>query len=405
MPYLKKALFLIAILAIASVYFTAGCDKKSTDSEGGNLFSVEFNIALPADEEQFINKPVVAFLWVTTGPEESIEAVDSAIISDNLNAIINLNDVEEGIYTLSVIVFPDSIAPGFEVTEGCAFWLGIDTNVDRDMNVSVGEEYWQYFVEATIFLNIKGVPSGNEGELIAVALLVEGSNLMDIYDSDSFLLGGVGAVFNNAAFVMLDNTGEEPDPDTLLPSGTYDLMAIVDRDGTRENYENDTTFYNPFDVGEPFWKTTFVFDENNPQDNFQLLTGSFSDMVGISGSVTCPEWASGGGDIYMLAFDTNPFADSIGDKLASIDIINQPGTFSIPYLPGDSAYIVGVWDVNDNIILEGDEEGGPDLGDYVGFYGNSIDSLEAVICGYQGTNDIDFNIDIPWDDSLDSGGM
>jgi len=405
MLYLKRTFCLIAIFAIALALFAAGCDKKSTDSEEDNLYSVEFNLTMPSDEEQFVNKPVVVVLWGEDWHDETVYGADTSTISDNLTAVLTIDNIEEGIYLLHVAVYPDSIMPGYGLTEGTAFWLGIEVNINQDMNINVNEDYWQWHSEPFMGVGIKGIPSGNDGELIAVALLVEGSNLMDIFDDENFLMGGLGIIFNNAVFVTLSPDDEEPGLIAQLPSGIYDLMAIVDRDGMVGDYDNDTTYYIPYDVGEPFWDTEFIFDEENYEDYTQLLTGSFSDMVGISGSVTCPEWISGGGDIYILAFDTHPFGETDEGMFASVDIITQPGAYSMPYLPGDTAYVVGVWDANDSGIMgESAGEDGPDLGDYVGIYGGSIDSMNVVICGSQGTNNINFDIDIPWHDSLDSSG-
>jgi len=362
--------------------------------------TLTINYTLPEDAyEYLLGDTLRAGLWTSTVEDDPL--FESSQVISSMTGTITVDVDLSGTYLVAVTIGDDE---GIEEDDFVA-WAGLDVELAADMSITIAETWWQWIEDITI--GVTDIPSGHDGELALFALWANNGDYTDFHDMENFIMGGIGFVYNNAAFATMHS----PQDDSgywELPTGTYDLGVFIDPDGDYEYYYHmdlDTMgMFMPYDVDDPYWIGNYEYDALTDYEEFRILEGSFTPMLGISGMVTCPEWTSGGGDIYVLTFNLPPFDTSATDNDPfTWDVISQPGAYAIPIFPEFSGYIVGVWDANGN-GLEGEVEGegGPDLGDFIGGYGSALDSLYLIEILSTDVNDIDFTIDIPWDDSLDN---
>jgi len=379
--------------AVAVVLLTAGCDQLTTE---GDNFTLTVNYDIPSDElDYLLGETWRISIWEDIGDE--LPLFEIAGVVQNGSGTATFEEVPTGIYHITVTIGDEE---GDD--DGFLAWGGIDIAISADRSISIQEHWWQW-VES-IAIGVRGIPDGNDGELIVYGLFADGGNLMDFHDRENFIMGGAGVVYGNTALIAMHPIDE--DSTFELADGTYDLIILVDHDGTPEDYDHidlDTIeIFMPYDIGEPYWISDYVYDANAEGNEVQVLDGDFSDMIGITGAVDCSQWVSGTGDIYLVSFEENPF-DPGEETPYSLIAIEQPGEYALPVFPGFSGYLAGVWDANGNGLEgEAEDEGGPDEGDYLGIYG-TLETPEVITCENSTLTEIDFAIDIPFNDTLLGG--
>jgi len=354
---------------------------------------------LPEDDiEAIIGDTVRLGVWASTVTDDPL--YNTWDIVDGLTDTITLEGIHQsGTYLVAITIGEDD-----DEYDNFMAWAGLDVDLSDDATITVQYEWWQWVESITV--GVRDMPAGHDGELAIFALFADEGDYTDFRNNDNFIMGGVGIVYNNSAVISLHPINAETE-DWELPPGDYDLTALIDPDGEYSYYyhlDPDTIeMFMPFDVGDPYWIADYSYDATDSEDEFQILDGTFSEMIGITGTVTCPPWTEGGGDIYVLTFAQDPFDTSLADNDPfSWDIITEPGAYAIPIFPDYSGYVVAVWDATGNgLDGESEGEGGPDEGDYVGGYGSSMDALDEIQVLTTDISDIDFAIDIPYDDSLE----
>jgi hypothetical protein len=356
------------------------------------------NYTIPAEEIEYLMGDTLRVgIWTSTVNDDPLYEV-SEVVSAATGSIILENIHHAGTYLVAVTIGNEE-----ESEDKFMAWAGLDVDISDDLTITIEEQWWQWVGYNTI--GVRNMPSGHNGEIAIFLLFANDGDYTDFHDWDNFIMGGVGFVYNDGAVVSLHSSRED-DESWELPSGDYDLVAFIDPDGDYEYYYDlnldSVEMFMPYDVGDPYWITDYSYDSTANEDDFQILDGTFSEMLGITGTVTCSPWTSGGGDIYILTFDHDPFDTSLANNDPfSWDIITEPGDYALPMFPQYTGYVVAVWDANGN-GLEGESEGegGPDEGDYVGGYGSAMDALDEVQVLTTDVADIDFAIDIPYNDSL-----
>ncbi len=390
----KSNLYLCAIIGISLMLFVPGCDEVGTDSE---VSTVTLNLNVPADED-LNDVTAIASLWANWDDNEPY-LIGDATISANA-ATITMEDVAEGTYYI-LVVLDTPWGDQYDDDEDCPvhpldrFWGGLSIEVDEDLSITISEDEWQTY--HSIVFGLEDIPSGHNGDVVAIAVMEDGADIAD-FDFQP-LLGGLGLVNNNSAFLAMNPSYDEfeNDEDWLnwnLQDGDYDIWVLIDVDGEIEDYD-DTTKTQVFTVGDLYFQQDFSYNSNY-DDDMQLLAGDFSTIVGISGEVSCPQWQTGSGDIYILSFRENPLVFEDSSPIAG-DVLQQPGEYELAMMPGDSAYVVGFWDADNS----GDDDG-PTQDDMIGGYGFNPDSitLECVHCPVLGIGDIDFVLDTPFDTTM-----
>lgn len=365
--------------------------------------SLTIDYTIPEDEySELTGDTIRASIWEQLGDEYPVLEVEG--ILSNISDSIVLDGVPEGTYHVTVTIGDNSESD--PESGGFLAWGAIGVEITDDASIAVPAEWWQWVQDMTI--GISNIPGEYAGEMILIGLFAADGDYFDFQESDNFLASGMGYVYNTTALVTMHPTYDYEETEIIAP-GTYKLMVQIDLNGQYDYYNNleldSIDMFMPYETGDPYWTADVVYDTIGDTGNFVFLAAdAFSNFLGISGTVTCPSWAEGGGDIYVLLFENSPFGDTSGLGPHTWDIISEPGIYAIPVMEGFEGYVGGVWDVTGN-GLEGESEvdGGPDEGDYVGFYGSSIDSLYHIEALSSDVEDIDFTIDIPYDDSLDIG--
>lgn len=384
----KRSLAYLVMVPVLML-LVAGCEETTTEPES---FTITFNLTGP--DTELDGHEVSASLWTDWGDETPYVRGD-ATISGN-SATITIADVESGTYHLMVVIDyqGDGLDEDNPVEQGDIFWGALNVEINEDKTISVLEDYWQHYHSITF--GIQSIPAGHAGELIAVGIFEDGASVMD-FDTEP-LMGGLGFIYNNTALIAMNPTDYSEDSlwyDWQLESGNYDVWMIIDHDGSIEDWE-DSSEIPPFTIDDLYYSFDYVFNDTAWGDYWQLITGSFTTMVGITGTVSCSLWTASGGDTYVIAFPLNPLEqDFLVDVTpVAIDILEEPGAYSLAMFPGDSAIVVGFWD-SDN---SGSDDG-PTQGDYMGGYefDPEMMTLEWVVCDESGTADIDFELYTPFD--------
>jgi len=331
-------------------------------------------------------------LWEHLEDENPLQSSYSVL--DGSFDSLSVGGIPEGTYQITLTIGDDE-----QSNDDFMGWAALNVDISDDASISVDSLWWQWVSNMT--LAVSGVPSAYEGEMVLFGVFDGEGNYFEFEDDSNFLASGLGYVYNSSAVVSIQ---PENDQITELPLGTYKLMVQIDPDGDY-NYYNDldidsVQMFLTYEVGDPYWATTINYDNTAAENDFIFLNaGTFSTFLGISGTVSCPSWNDGGGDIYVLLFENNPFGDVSDSGPLSWNIISQPGDYAIPVMSGMDGYVVGVWDVNDN----GMEGGGPDAGDYIGYYGYSVDSLYQVQVLSSDIEDIDITLDVLNSSTLGGG--
>ncbi len=384
----RRGLAYVIMISVL-VFLVGGCEETTTEPE---ICTVTFNLTCP--DEELDGHEISASLWTDWGDETPYVIEDTTI--SGISTTIIITDVASGTYHLMVVI--DSQGDGFSeegpVEQGDVFWGALNVEINEDKTISVPENYWQYY--HSIVFGIQGIPSGHNGELIGTGIFEDGANILEFNTEP--LMGGLGFVYNNAALIAMEPTDYWDDSlwyEWQLESGNYDVWILVDHDGTIEEWE-DSSETSPITIDDLYYSFDYDFDSADFEDYWKLVTGTFSNIVGITGTVSCSTWNDTGGDTYVMAFPLNPLEqDSLtGVEPFAMDILEEPGAYSLPMFAGDSAIVVGFWDADNS----GTEEG-PTQGDYMGGYGFDPEmmTLEWVICNEFGTANIDFELYTPFD--------
>jgi len=407
--------------------------QSGTDIDGPYLISATFapvtfegitltvNYELPEEPDgpaiaSFDSVMVKIELWHDLNDDEPARTSISPVTFPT--GAITIYDVAEGTYHILVTIgddkYQDEDTTMYEDDHKFLAWGGLNVLINADKTIDIQPEWWQ-FVDIGIGIGIEEIPSGYEGEMVFLGLFAEGGNLLDLEDSENFLMGGMGFIYNNSVLIAMHPTHFDFWDTTYsfeLPTGSYQLVTLIDLDWDPTEFDpQDTTNHKPFipyDVGEPVAIIDYTYFASNEDSEVQILSGTFTEMIGITGTVTCPPWNSGAGDIWVVLFENDPFniplEDSTDDSPISFDIIEDPGTYGLPAFPGTAGFVIGVWDAN-NSGMDGDpmdttDTGGPDEGDYIGMYGNVFGQPDTVSCGASGISNINFEIDTPYNDTL-----
>lgn len=336
-------------------------------------------------------------IWNSLSDENPLDGIVQVVSS--ATGTIVLDSVAEGVYSVTLSIGDD---------DDLIVWGGFDIDISDDLTIGVGDSMWQ-FIENDVIVGVRNIPSIYEGEFLLIFLFADDGNYFNFHNNRNFMMIGYGYVYNNACLIAL-HPNEDHDGEFELSSGNYDVVALIDTNGSREFYDGfgfgSVDMFTPYEVGDPYDIFDIAYDTTGNNNDLLSLDASFSYLHGVSGTVTCPAWQSGGGDIYVLTFDYNPLQESQAEDDGPLSwcTITQPGDYSIPVFQNYSGYVIGIWDVNDSGFDAPDEgEGGPDAGDYIGAYGESFDSLTQVQVLSSGISGIDFTIDILNQDDPASG--
>jgi len=358
-------------------------------------FTLTLNLTAP-EYESLEGNSVLTVLFSDFDNENPITA-DSTVVSSG-TATSTLTVLAAGIYSFAAVI--DVTGNGFgsledpPVDAGDLVWGAVDISINADKTVNITADAWQYY--HSIIVAVNNVPSGHDGEVFAVGMFPSGENPFTPQLVQEAEMVGVGLIYENSAFIALW-PGDDGGGSWLLPEGDYDIWCLIDVNGTLTDYdrpENDSSAWNPTSIDDWYLEYEFSYDTSYySEDEFILIDqGTFAQIVGIRGTITCPSWTSSGGNIYVYLFSDNPLMADSSDAY-SLGVLEQPGAYGLPCFPGDSVIVAGFWDVDNS----GDWDG-PDHGvDIVGGYGPALDSLEYVTCLAAGVSNIDFELDTVYD--------
>ena len=359
-------------------------------------FTLTLNLTVPTGENLEGNS-VLGAVW-TSFEDEDPFALDATTISSGLATlqIPIMVDVD-----FSVAVFLDRDGSGYDNPDdgpldyGDYFWGAMNISMTASMTVSVPANAWQQF--HSMIVGVDNIPAGHDGEIFSLAVTPADGNPFNPYRED-VAMGGFGLIYNSSAIIMPWPFGDA-DSTWTLQNGDYKIWCLIDVDGVLDDYldADDSLGFSPVTDGDYYTVYDYTFPPAQGDDILIQISSSFSPVVGISGTVSCPDWNSGGGGTYVYLFEENPLVSDTADAY-SFASLTQPGAYWLPCLPGDSVYAVGFWDTDDS-----GEWDGPSQDDLIGGYGSSIDSLEAVLCTPLGVGNIDFVLDTPYDTTLFEG--
>ncbi len=361
--------------------------------------TLTFNITVPIGENLDGNS-AMAFLF--TSPEaDDPSHYDEALISGGTASITF--EVSASWAMLGAVVLDtdgngfDTLSEGPPMNPGDYFWGALNLTSPTDLVIDIPVDGWQRY-EGYHFVAIEGIPAGHDGEVLAVGFVADAANPFNPYNEENYM-GGAGLIYNNSAIVTMHGMGYA-DSNWSLPYGNYDIYCLMDIDGSISDYDNvgDSTMFSPVTNGDWYYKYDYSYTEMQAVDDFVHLSGTFAPVVGISGTVSCPNWNADGGDTYVYLFDQNPINDSTAMTYSG-RALTQPGSYWLPCLPGETVYAVGFWDTDNS-----GEWDGPSQDDLLGGFGVSIDSLEAIISSELGVGGIDFTLDTPYDSTQHGGG-
>ena len=390
---MKKLLITCMIAALLAIAYVA-CDESTTEPEP-QPGTVTFNLSAPVYEDEDINGAAVAVsLWSEWGANTPIKIEDGVFSGSSVT--LQIPDVEAGTYIVVAAIDIDGngLPDDGPFDEGDLFWAALDVAISGDKTIDVSENAWQRY--AYNVLGVEDMPSGHDGEVFFAGMIQAGGSPF----GEDVVMGGVGLIYNNSAVIALWPMDYDDSPWTL-PAGEYEIWCLIDVDGTLDNYYQDigdSTAFSPLTDGDYYMEYDYDFTAGRSYDDFIRITGDFSPVVGISGTVSCPDWNGGGGGTYVYLFGENPIV-SDSAQMYSYAALTQPGSYWVPCMAGDSVYVVGLWDTDNS-----GEWDGPSQDDLVGGYGTSVDSLETVIGTELGVSGIDFVLDTPYDTTQMGGG-
>ena len=357
-----------------------------------SLNTLTFNITVP-DGENLDGNSALAFLFTSSEAEEPSD-FQEAIISGGTATITF--DVSSSWVMLGAIVLDvdgngfDPYSDGPPMDPGDFFWGALNLSASTDLVVNIPSDGWQEY-EGFHFVGVDGIPSGHDGEVLAIGFVPDAGNPFNPYNHESYM-NGAGLIYNNSAIVTM-HANTYGDTSWALPYGNYDIYSLIDVDGSISDYHNinDSTMFTPVTNGDYYYKYDYSYTDMQSTDDFVNITGSFAPVIGISGTVSCPTWVSGYGDTYIYLFKENPLQSDSAETYSG-RVLTQPGAYWLPCFPGETVYAIGFWDADNS-----GEWDGPTQDDPLGGYGASVDSLEAILNSELGVGGIDFVLDTPYD--------
>ncbi len=389
------------LLASYDLAYNAASDNGFVFSgtfEVVQAYLLSFNISAPTGQN--LNDIGVLTVLTRDFNQEAPTAVDFTSIT-NGTATSTLSVLTAGTYSFKVII--DASGSGFgdlenpTVDMGDLVWGAAGVSITADKTVDISGDSWQYY--HSMMVAVDNVPAGHDGEVFAVAMLPDGANPLDPYIDEHAEMFGLGLIYGNSAFIALGPNADSGAQNWALPVGNYDLWCLVDVDGTLADYDRldgDSSASNPSTIGDWYVMYDYSYDTSlQSYDDFIYAEGTFDQIVGITGTASCPPWTNAGGDIYVYLFRESPLLNDSTDTY-SYNVISQPGTYSLPCFPGDSVVVIGFWDVDNS----GEWDGPTHAVDYIGGYGPAVDSLTYVTCLAAGVSNIDFIITDMYDSTL-----
>jgi hypothetical protein len=339
--------------------------------------NLDFSVTMP--EGYSLNGHKVYFgLWENWNDDTPAKLDSGTVVNNQVTKTFAFFTTQT--YQGLIIVDVDNSGTTELITPGDLIWGVLDLTTDVDQSFGIPPTALQEF--HSIVFGVKNIPYGHNGMPLAMALVYDGQNVLK--RRDRTIGGGVAMIYNNSAVVAVGSL--ENYPDSVLNTGDYDVWFVVDADGQIENFHDST--YWPVTVGDLYYQYNYHHQANGGLYFNLIATSSFEEFVGISGTITCPTWASGGGPIYVLLFDKNPLQDTSAEEWNWVEIA-QPGTYQIPIMPNLDVYAVGYWDADSS-----GDDGGPTAGDMIGGYSEvgMTDSLTLINTGESGSSGKDFEL-------------
>ncbi len=290
---------------------------------------------------------------------DTLPVVESITTITGATTALTFNFFTEKNYQIAVIV--DVTGNGINFAEntvqsGDLIWGALDVPTTDNLVIDVPAEAMQEY--RNFIFGLGGIPSGHDGQIVAVGLYY--NNQEPLSQWSQRLLSGKGYIYNNSALIALradDNSADTLNIDYV--NGTdYDVWSLIDVDGIYSDYQD--SLHNPITVGDYISKFDFHC-LSNLNNNFVLTTGSYSPLVSISGTVSCPAYTTG--DIYLFLMRTNPLVNQNSPEVTNT-VLTAPGAFTMPFYSNDSILVVGFWDADGTGGLNG-----PTQNDVIGAYG------------------------------------
>jgi hypothetical protein len=341
---------------------------------GANL---DFSVTMP-DEYSLNGHKVYFGLWENWDDETPAKLDSGTVVNNQVTKTFTFFTTQT--YQGIIIVDVDNSGTAELITPGDLIWGVLDLTTDVDQSFGIPGTALQEF--HSIVFGVNNIPYGHNGMPLGMALVYDGQNVLK--RRDRTIGGGVAMIYNNSALVAVGSLTDYPD--SVLYTGDYDVWFVVDVDGQIEIFD-DTTYW-PVTVGDLFYQYNYHHQAAGDLYFNLIATPSFEEFVGVSGTITCPTWTSGGGPIYVLLFDGNPLQDTLAEEWNWAEIA-QPGTYQIPIMPNLDVYAVGYWDADSS-----GDDGGPTAGDVIGGYSEvgMTDSLTLIDTGESGSSGKDFEL-------------
>lgn len=347
------------------------------------LSAVDIGFSVTMPDNYSLNGHQVYFTFWANWGDSTPARLDSAVVTNN-QANITIPFFVARTFQVMVVVDVDNSGPDNFLTRGDLLWGVLDVTADEDETFNISGAALQEF--QSIVFGIDDIPYGHDGLPLGIGVVNDGENILNRHERN--LAGGVAMIYHNSAILAVNLADNYPD--SLLGTGDYDIWFLIDVDGEIEDYED--SLYWPVTVNDMYYQHNY-HHEAGSNEYFDLIqTASFSTMVGVSGTVTCPTWVSGGGAVYVLLFDGDPLQDSLAEELNWVQL-SQPDEYLIPITQNTDLYTVGFWDADSS-----GSENGPTAGDLIGGYSHSgnLDSLIMIYSGLSGQTGIDFELNTPY---------
>jgi len=343
--------------------------------------NLDFSVTMP-DGYALNGHQVYFTFWENWG--DSIPGkLDSAVVTNN-QASISIPFFVARSYQVMLVVDVDNSGSGDFITRGDLLWGVLDVTADEDETFIIPGAALQEF--QSIVFGIDDIPYGHDAQPIGLGLVNDGVYILNRHERN--LAGGVAMIYHNSAILAVNLSDNYPD--SILGTGDYDIWFLIDVDGNIGNYED--SLYWPVTVNDLYYQHNYGHRAGS-ESYFNLIqTASFAAMVGVSGTVTCPTWVSGGGAVYVLLFNGDPLQDTLARELNWVQL-SQPDSYLIPITQSTDLYAVGFWDADSS-----GSENGPTTGDLIGGYSHSgnVDSLIMINSGVSGQTGIDFELNTPY---------
>ncbi len=343
--------------------------------------NIVFNVDMPDDLP--LNGHHVYFTFWDNWADQFPVRLDSVTVTNN-QADITLPFFVSRTYMVKVIVDVDNSGPYNLVSRGDLIWGALDITTDEDMTIDIQGAALQHY-ESIVFV-LDDLPSGHDGRPLGMALVYDGQ--MVLPRDEPNLANGTAVIYHNSAFLAANISHNYPN--NQLETGDYDVWFLIDADGQIEDYDDSLNW--PVTVNDQYYIHNYHHEDG--WNSYFVLIGdpTFTPLVGVMGTITCPNWVSGGGSVYVFLFNGNPLQDTLARELNWV-ALPQPGQYQIPIMPNIDFYAVGYWDADSS-----GSDGGPTAGDMIGGYSQSgnVDSLILLNSGQSGQSGIDFELNTPY---------